>query len=85
MMDLGSVTEVGMGKVFGILLVVVGLWAGAEIYTKGTANAFGGIFASGDGAAAEAAEAQPMSRRSGAKVAGAHADADARRNRLLEE
>ena len=34
-----------MAKVFGILLIVLGVWVGLEIYTKGTHGAFGGIFA----------------------------------------
>ena len=36
-----------MQKVFGILLVVVFVWAGVEYFTKGDA-AFGGLFASGE-------------------------------------
>ena len=34
-----------MGKVFGILLIVVGVWVGAEVMMKGTHGAFGGLFA----------------------------------------
>ena len=33
-----------MGKAFGIVLIVVGLWVGLEIYTEGTQRAFGGLF-----------------------------------------
>jgi hypothetical protein len=36
-----------MAKAFGILLIVLGVWLGLEIFTKGTDGAFGGIFASG--------------------------------------
>jgi hypothetical protein len=32
-----------MGRLFGILLVVLGLWIGLTIYTEGTDRAFGGI------------------------------------------
>ena len=41
-----------MGKVVGILLIVLGVWVGAEVMTKGTHGAFGGLFAkvSGSGA-----------------------------------
>lgn len=74
-----------MGKIFGILLVVVGLWTAVEIYTEGSANAFGGILASAGLVDGEAAEAQPLAQRRGAKVAGAHSQAEARRNRLLAE
>lgn len=31
-----------MGKAFGIVVIAVGVWAGLEIYTEGTSNAFGG-------------------------------------------
>ncbi len=34
-----------MGKVLGILAIVLGIWIGAEVYTKGMDRAFGGIFA----------------------------------------
>ncbi len=34
-----------MGKMFGILAIVLGVWIGLEVYTKGTNEAFGGIFA----------------------------------------
>ena len=34
-----------MGKMFGILAIVLGVWIGLEVYTKGTNEAFGGVFA----------------------------------------
>ncbi|MEE9281729.1 MAG: hypothetical protein V3V67_16275 [Myxococcota bacterium] len=34
-----------MGRLFGILAIVLGVWIGLEVYTKGTDQAFGGIFA----------------------------------------
>ncbi len=34
-----------MGKMFGILAIVLGVWIGLEVYTKGTNEAFGGLFA----------------------------------------
>jgi len=34
-----------MGRIFGILVVVVGLWIGIEIFLEGTEHAFGGAFA----------------------------------------
>jgi hypothetical protein len=34
-----------MGRILGILAIVVGVWIGAEVYTKGVDGAFGGIFA----------------------------------------
>ncbi len=32
-----------MGRIFGILLLVLAVWSGVEIYTEGTAGAFGGL------------------------------------------
>jgi hypothetical protein len=39
-----------MAKVFGILLIVLGVWLGLEVMTKGMDGAFGGIFAQAGGA-----------------------------------
>ena len=33
-----------MGKVIGILAIVLGVWGGAEVMMKGTHGAFGGLF-----------------------------------------
>ena len=32
--------------IIGVLLVVLGVWVGLEVYTEGTQNAFGGRLAS---------------------------------------
>ena len=76
-----------MAKIFGILLIVLGLWAGSEIYTKGAANAFGGALAAlgFEDEAPDSAEQQSLPRRAGTKVSRSHAEADARRNRMLAE
>jgi uncharacterized membrane protein len=34
-----------MGKLIGLLLLVVGIWVGMEVYTNGTQGAFGGALA----------------------------------------
>ncbi|MDX1648403.1 MAG: hypothetical protein R3263_00990 [Myxococcota bacterium] len=34
-----------MGKAFGILLIVVAVWVGMEVYTEGMHGAFGGRLA----------------------------------------
>ena len=76
-----------MAKIFGILMIVLGIWAAGEIYSKGAANAFGGALVS-LGLAEEApdsAEPQSLGRRAGSKVGRAHAEADARRDRMLAE
>jgi hypothetical protein len=76
-----------MGKVIGILVLVVAMWTGAEVYNKGTANAFGGIMATLGWVEAAPEDAAPSNagRRVGSSIAGAHEEADARRERLLAE
>jgi len=32
-----------MGKLFGIVMIVLGIYVGMELYTEGMQNAFGGI------------------------------------------
>lgn len=51
-----------MAKVFGILLIVLGVWVGIEVYTKGTQQAFGGAFAWFEGKSA--ATSAPGEQRS---------------------
>lgn len=34
-----------MGRIAGILFMVLGIWVGMEIFTQGMDGAFGGIFA----------------------------------------
>jgi hypothetical protein len=50
-----------MGKAIVILMIVLGIWIGLEVFTKGTDQAFGGVFASGDAASRAPAEA-PLKR-----------------------
>jgi len=58
-----------MGKAIVILMIVLGVWIGLEIFTKGTDAAFGGVFASGDATAAQKAEPnQSPAQRIGARV-----------------
>lgn len=33
-----------MGKIFGILMIVMGVWVGLTVYTEGVDRAFGGLF-----------------------------------------
>jgi hypothetical protein len=33
-----------MGRIFGILFIVVAVWTGVEIYNEGMSGAFGGAF-----------------------------------------
>jgi len=65
-----------MAKMFGVLLIVLGVWIGMEIYTKGMHDAFGGAFArfeepihpSGRTSYDQGAERGSLARRVGAKV-----------------
>jgi hypothetical protein len=33
-----------MGRIFGILFIVLAVWTGVEVYNEGAAGAFGGLF-----------------------------------------
>jgi hypothetical protein len=35
-----------MGRIFALALLVLAVWAGAEVYTKGVGGAFGGLLSS---------------------------------------
>jgi hypothetical protein len=76
-----------MGKILGILLVVVGIWLGLEVYLNGMQGAFGGALASLEGSADEQAIRDPRSvpQRAGDAVERAHAEAEARLERMLGE
>ena len=51
-----------MGKIFGILLIVLGIWVGLEIMTEGSDRAFGGLLSGGSADVVEPASA-PVTRR----------------------
>ena len=76
-----------MGKIFGILLVVVGIWLGLEVYLNGMEGAFGGALASFGESADEQAvrDTRSVPRRAGDAVQRAHGDAEERLNRMLGE
>jgi hypothetical protein len=75
-----------MGKMFGIIAVVVALWATAEIYNEGSTNAFGGLLTrTGMVEAPAPSEEVRVGERVGSKVGSAHNEADDRRNRMLNE
>ncbi len=75
-----------MGKIFGILFIVVGIWVGLEIYTEGTHNAFGGLFARWSGERPTAGEAvDSAARRVGRGVQSAHDEHGERFQRALGE
>ena len=68
-----------MGKVFGMLLVVLGIYVGAELYMG---NAPFGIGAKTD---AKEAKSQTTVQRAGSKVEAAFASGNARRDALMPE
>ena len=75
-----------MGKVFGIVVFLFGLWASIEVYNEGTAAAFGGFFArSGLVEEAKPGEEQRVGERVRAKVDRSFDEAVARQNRMLGE
>lgn len=77
-----------MGKVFGVLVIVVGIWVGLEIYTEGVRGAFGGALASlAPEAAEEGAPAEPhrwAGERARDSVLRAHEKGAERRSRQLD-
>lgn len=73
-----------MRRILGILLLVIGIWVGMEVYNEGVDGAFGGALAFlSDGEEGEGNRTVRM--RVHDAVSSAHAEADARRERLLEE
>jgi len=66
-----------MGKVFGILLIVVAIWVGLTIFNEGTDAAFGGIFA-GSGKDGADPSGRPLPRRVEESVRKAYREQEAR-------
>ena len=71
-----------MGKLFGIILLVLGIWLGVEVFTEGVDGAFGGIFASGS--ADEAPPTRSTSERAADSVRRAYSESVDRVDRQLE-
>jgi hypothetical protein len=73
-----------MGRILGILVIVIGVWVGVEVYNEGVDGAFGGAlaFLSDDG---DGSGDLTTRMRVHDAVSSAHAEADARRERLLQE
>jgi hypothetical protein len=51
-----------MGKIFGILMIVIGIWVGLTVFREGTDAAFGGLFADAKKETADTA-GRPVTRR----------------------
>ncbi len=71
-----------MQRVFGIILIVLGVWAGVEVYTKGSAAAFGGLFASGS---EQPSEVRRAPQRAADTVRRAYEKSTERIDRQLDE
>lgn len=71
-----------MGKAFGILLIVVAIWIGLEVYTEGVDGAFGGRLAFLAPAASRSAPADD--RWAGERAADAFETAKDRRMDQIE-
>ncbi len=76
-----------MGKVLTGLIVILGLWAGAEIFAKGPSRAFDDMWAYvvGDAGENRVVDARSTARRSGDAVERARDEVEARRERMLGE
>ncbi len=62
-----------MGKVFGILLIVLAIWVGLEVMNNGTAGAFDGAFVrAGLVSPEEAVNDVPLGSRASGAVERAH-------------
>ncbi|MDJ0787828.1 MAG: hypothetical protein QNK05_13545 [Myxococcota bacterium] len=74
-----------MGKVFGMLLIIGGVWLGLELYQHGPGGAFGGSLATILGADPVEAEEHASKPRYGGSVDRAHRDSEDRFDRMLGE
>ncbi len=75
-----------MGKIFGILMLVVSLWIGMEIYQNGMEGALGGRMAFlGDSDGPENVERRTVPQRAGDAARRAQQVAEERRSRLLDD
>jgi hypothetical protein len=72
-----------MGKVFGILLVVLGIWIGMELYLKGTAGALGGALTLMEGSDVQDVDHRTTPQRAGDAARRALRVGEERRNRQL--
>ena len=72
-----------MGRMFGLLTIVLGAWVSLTLYQEGLDNAFGGLLS---GAATPGVEnSQPITRRIGQAAEAAHRSHEERMNRQLAD
>ena len=73
-----------MGKIFGILLIVVGIWVGITIYTEGADAAFGGLLGGARTTATADASGAPLPNRVRDTVGKAYQAQEARTKDAVE-
>lgn len=75
-----------MGRIFGILFIVVMVWVGLEVFTEGVSGAFGGLFARIPGVeASEPAASRSTMERARGSVERSYEETEQRYDRLLGE
>jgi len=74
-----------MGKVLTGLIIVAGIWVGVEFFTMGPSRAFGGAFAEFFETKPLESDPRSTAQRAGDSVRRAQAEAEARRDRMLQE
>jgi len=73
-----------MGKLVGIALIVTAIWVGLTVYTQGTDQAFGGLFARfSDSSALEAPATRSTPQRAGDAFQRAYDESEDRVDRAL--
>ncbi len=75
-----------MGRIFGILTLLISLWIGMQVYLKGTQHALGGAFASfGSDGARDPNDRRTTPQRAGDAVQDAQRVASEKLSRLLPD
>jgi hypothetical protein len=74
-----------MGRIFGILLIGLGIWVGLEIYLEGTQGAFGGALAFLESERETPRDARTTPQRAGDAVRQAQQQGMQRREQLMPE
>lgn len=75
-----------MGKLFAIVLIVIAVWVGLTVYTQGTDQAFGGLFARFSGSSAlDAPATRSTPHRAGDAFQRAYDESEDRVDRALRE
>ena len=72
-----------MGRILGIGFIVLAVWVGVEVYSEGTAGAFGGLLTR-VGLAAEEERRPPLPERAASAWQDAYRASEDRVERLLE-